>query len=161
MGSATARALVEKHPECEITILDLSPPGSVHRVPSNVAFIQGDITSADDIRKGVARVMPSVVIHTAGIVPPITERYRRRLQSLVWRINVDGTKNVLAAAKASGVKALVYTSSCCAVTDDVNVEYHNIDERWPTSHSSLIYGESKVFHCNPLLPFSYTNRIFS
>lgn len=145
VGSATARALEEKHPECEITLLDMNPPGSIHRVPSNATFIQADITSSDDVMKAMMKVKPSVVIHTAGIVPPLGERYGRRLQTLVWRINVEGTKNVLAAAKASSVKALVYTSSCCAITDDMDVEYRNIDERWPTSRSSLIYGESKVF----------------
>lgn len=144
VGSATARALAEKYPECEITLLDMNPPGSVHRVPPNATFIQADITSPDDVTKAMVMAMPSVVIHTAGIIPPLSERYGRRLQSLVWAVNVEGTKNVLAAAKASGVKALVYTSSCCAVTDNLNDEYHNIDERWPTSHSSFIYGESKV-----------------
>ncbi|KAK2767628.1 erg26, C-3 sterol dehydrogenase [Arachnomyces sp. PD_36] len=144
VGSAIARALAEKHPECDITLLDRNPPGPVHLVPSSATFIQADVTSADDVMKALRKASPSVVIHTAGLVPPLGERYRRRLQSFVWRINVEGTKNVLAAAKGSGVKAFVYTSSCCAVTDNLNSEYHNIDESWPTSHSSLIYGESKA-----------------
>jgi len=144
VGSATARALAEKHPECAITIIDIKPPNATHVLPSNISFIQADVTSPEEIKEAVKKVSPVVLIHTAGIVPPLSERYGRKLQSLVWKINVDGTRNVLEAAKQAGVQAFIYTSSCCAVTDDMRIPYPNIDERWPTSRSSLIYGESKV-----------------
>lgn len=158
VGSATARALAEKHPQCDITLLDMNPPGSVHRVPLNAAFMQVDISSAIDVMKAVTMVKPSVVIHAAGAVPPVSERYGRRQRSLFWRVNVEGTKNVLAAAKASGVEALVFTSSCSAVTDNMDVEYRNVDETWPVSHSSFIYGESKVF--TPEGQSTYIDQIY-
>jgi sterol-4alpha-carboxylate 3-dehydrogenase (decarboxylating) len=61
-------------------------------------------------------------------------------------VNVEGTRNMLAAARESGVEAFVYTSSCCCVTDNMSIQYPNIDESWPLSHQSLVYGESKVSH---------------
>jgi sterol-4alpha-carboxylate 3-dehydrogenase (decarboxylating) len=73
----------------------------------------------------------------------INSRYRRRLESLVRNINVEGTKNVLEAAVQSGCKCFVYTSSCCVVTDDMSQSYANIDEKWPVAGRSSIYGESK------------------
>lgn len=48
------------------------------------------------------------------------------------------------AARKCGCRAFVYTSSCCAVTDDMSKSYANMDERWPVSQKSSIYGESKV-----------------
>jgi sterol-4alpha-carboxylate 3-dehydrogenase (decarboxylating) len=48
------------------------------------------------------------------------------------------------AARACGCQAFVYTSSCCAVTDDMSRPYANMDEGWPVSEKSSIYGESKV-----------------
>lgn len=48
------------------------------------------------------------------------------------------------AASRCGCKAFVYTSSCCAVTDDMSKPYANIDERWPVAAKSSIYGESKA-----------------
>jgi sterol-4alpha-carboxylate 3-dehydrogenase (decarboxylating) len=84
------------------------------------------------------------VIHSAAIIPPLSERYGRRLKKLVFEVNVEGTRHVLDAARQSGCSALVYTSSCCAVMDDMSVSYANIDERWPVSPVSSIYGESKV-----------------
>ncbi|KAJ9354848.1 hypothetical protein DTO027B9_4564 [Paecilomyces variotii] len=144
VGSATARALAEKHPECAITIVDIRPPDSTHELPTNITFIKADVTARREIEEVVLKTKPVVVIHTAGIVPVLGERYGRKLKDLVWKINVEGTDNVLQAAKQAGVEAFVHTSSCCAITDDMSVPYCNIDERWPTSRSSLIYGESKA-----------------
>jgi sterol-4alpha-carboxylate 3-dehydrogenase (decarboxylating) len=77
-------------------------------------------------------------------VPELGERYSRRLQNLVWETNVESTRILLDASKRSGVQAFVYTSSCCATTDDMRLSYANINETWPTSHTSSIYGEYKV-----------------
>lgn len=144
VGSAVARAVAEKHPSCTITIIDVNPPGPTHVVPDSAAFIKADITQLPELTEAVLRVKPDIVIHTAGIVPVLSERFGRRLEQLVWTVNVQGTKNMLKVAKQAEVQAFVYTSSCCAVTDDMDVPYPNIDERWPTSRSSLIYGESKA-----------------
>lgn len=145
VGAATARALAERHSECAITIIDLHPPGPTHAVPASATFIQADITNADETSEVLQRTRPDIVIHTAGIVPDLAERFARRLQNHVWRVNVEGTKNMLEAAKKSGSMAFIYTSSCCAVTDDMVMPYPNVDESWPTSRTSLIYGESKVW----------------
>ncbi|KAL2863812.1 uncharacterized protein BJX67DRAFT_235087 [Aspergillus lucknowensis] len=144
VGAATARAFAEKHPECAITIIDLQPPGPTHVVPDSASFIRIDITNADETSKVLQQVRPDVVVHTAGIVPSLAERFGRRLKKHVWRVNVEGTRNMLEAAKGSGVDAFVYTSTCCVVTDDMRMPYPNIDEGWPTSPTSLIYGESKA-----------------
>ncbi|KAJ5095861.1 hypothetical protein NUU61_005217 [Penicillium alfredii] len=51
---------------------------------------------------------------------------------------------MLEAARQAGVKAFVYTSTCCVVTDDMRMSHLNINKQWPTSRVSLNYGESKV-----------------
>ncbi|KAE8353976.1 NAD(P)-binding protein [Aspergillus coremiiformis] len=144
VGSAIVRALAEKHPMCAITIIDLKPPGPVHTVPKDIKFIQVDITIQDEVFSALQQVKPDVIIHTAGIVPALSERFGRRLEGHVWRINVEGTQHLVQAAKQTGVKSFIYTSSCGVVIDHMDVPYHNIDERWPTPPSSLIYGESKA-----------------
>ncbi|KAL4955555.1 hypothetical protein BDW69DRAFT_160404 [Aspergillus filifer] len=144
VGAAIARAFAERRPECAITIIDLQPPGPTHIVPDNASFIQADIINAAEVAKALEQTQPDVVIHTAGIVPGLAERFGRRLEKHVWQINFDGTRNMLDAAKKSGSKAFVYTSTCCVVTDDLETPYPNIDENWPTSRTSLIYGESKA-----------------
>lgn len=144
VGAAIARALAEKHPECAITIIDRKPPGPVHTLPDRLEFIKVDVTIQEEVSKAIEQVGPDIIIHAAGIVPALSERFGRRLEGDVWTTNVGGTEHILQAAKRNGVKGFIYTSSCCVVTDQMGVPYHNIDEQWPTPPSSLIYGESKV-----------------
>lgn len=144
VGSAIARAVAEQHSNCIITVLDRNPPNSTHELPGHIAFIQADTTIAEEVQKALEQAKPEIVIHTAGLVPVLSERFARRLEQEVWKINVEGTRNMLAAAREAGAKGFVYTSTCCVVTDDMSTPYYNIDERWPVPQSSLIYGESKV-----------------
>lgn len=145
VGAAIARELAERHPECAITIIDLHPPGPMHVVPDRATFIKVDVTVPEQVTKALQQTRPDLVIHTAGIVPALAERFGRRLEQHVWRINLEGTRNMLVAAQQSGSKAFIYTSTCCVVTDYLGMPWPNIDERWPTPHTgSLIYGESKV-----------------
>ncbi|KAI9039018.1 NAD(P)-binding protein [Aspergillus affinis] len=144
VGAAIARALVEKHPQCSLTIIDLNPPGSTHVVPEGVSFFRVDVTNKEEVRQTIQQIKPDIVIHTAGIVPRVSERFARRLEGLTQKVNVEGTRNMLEVAKMSGVKGFIYTSTCCVVTDYLDMPFPNIDEKWPASRSSLIYGESKA-----------------
>ena len=152
LGSAIVDAVQKQHPEWVVSILDLTLPN----VPKpNVRYEGGDITDAASVRAIVGSIKPDVIIHSAGLVPELAFRYGREQRDRVFSINVDGTRNMLAAAKSSGVKAFVWTGSCTAITDDFRHQYRNMDERWPTSSHSLIYGESKASPC----PFRPTGLI--
>lgn len=141
VGSAIVDALQEKHPEWALTVLDLRNPATAR---SQVKYLNGDITLPADVKEAFEVAKPVLLIHTAGLVPALAERYGRKDRDKVFKVNVEGTRNMLDAAKENGVKAFVWTGSCTAVTDDLKDQYPNVDERWPTSKHSLIYGESKV-----------------
>ena len=145
LGSAIIDAVQEKHPEWIVTVLDLDSP-NVSR--PNIKYENGNITNATAVNTLVDRIKPDVIIHSAGWVPGLTVRYGREHRDRVFNVNVNGTRNMLAAAKSSRVKAFVWTGSCTAITDDMRYQYRNIDERWPTSSHSLIYGESKASRCS-------------
>mmetsp|Transcript_8293 Transcript_8293/g.11419 ORF Transcript_8293/g.11419 Transcript_8293/m.11419 type:complete len:342 (+) Transcript_8293:21-1046(+) len=74
-----------------------------------VDYILGDITKVDDLKKAFVGVQ--CVIHTASSTHNVHNH------DLVFKINVQGTKNVIEACVASGVKELVYTSSASVVFD--------------------------------------------
>ncbi|KAM0796436.1 hypothetical protein BDR22DRAFT_526335 [Usnea florida] len=141
LGSAIVQAVQEQHPEWVVTVLDLTVPAEPRR---NITYKSGDVTNATCVNALVDSIKPDVIIHSAGLVPELAFRYGREQQDRVFNVNINGTRNMLAAAKSSGVKAFVWTGSCTAITDDMSREYRNIDERWPTSAHSLIYGESKA-----------------
>jgi len=144
VGTSIVRALRERHPKCHITVVDVQGLNNGFMQEPNISFIQADITSPQNILDVLIKSQPEIVIHSAGIVPPLGERYSRSMEKDVMRVNVEGTRNTLHAAKAAHCAAFVYTSSCTVVTDDVSIDYANIDERWPVAYRSSIYGESKV-----------------
>jgi len=141
LGSFIVDAVLERYPEWAVTVVDLKLPTALN---PKVAYEVGDVTNVTSITAVVEKVSPTVIIHSAGLVPELAGRYGRQQEGPVFDVNVNSTRNMLAAAKASAVKAFVWTGSCTAVTDDMRYQYANIDERWPTSSHSLIYGESKV-----------------
>jgi sterol-4alpha-carboxylate 3-dehydrogenase (decarboxylating) len=144
VGSAIVSALNDQFPGCEIIIFDKSTNQCRPDVTSRLRNIQVDITFPRDVKAAFEQVKPDLVIHSAGYVPPLSKRYSRELEKSVQEVNVYGTQHVLDAALESKCRGLIYTSSCCAVTDDLTGQFANIDERWPVSPKSLIYGESKV-----------------
>ncbi len=141
VGRAIIDAAKEKHPDWAITVLDLKNPSQSN---SDIRYVIGDITVAAEVHRIVEETKPNIIVHTAGIVPGLADRYKRRQREVVWNTNVNGTQNVLDAARGNGVEAVVWTGSCTAVTDDMRYQYPNIDETCPTSDHSLIYGESKA-----------------
>ncbi|KAL9597784.1 MAG: hypothetical protein Q9219_004911 [cf. Caloplaca sp. 3 TL-2023] len=141
LGSAIVTAMRESHPEWILSILDLRRPTDTK---PGISFWDCDVTDSAAVEEVICRIKPTAVIHTAGMVPDLVDRYGRKARGKVFKVNVEGTRNVLAAAKSNGVKALVWTGSCTAVTDDFSKQYPNINESWPVSSHSLIYGESKA-----------------
>ena len=146
VGSAIVHAVLDAFPDAAIGVLDLDMTKLPENVKSNprVQQFRADITKRKSIGPAIASFKPSIIVHTAGIVPPLAERHERRMQAVVYEVNVEGTRNVIQASIENRVPALVYTSSCCSVIDDVRKSYRNIDEKFPTSKKSSIYGESKV-----------------
>ena len=139
-------ALQTRHPDWKLSVLDVKSPDAWKA--EEIQYYQADVTNLNETTEAFKKANPTLVIHTAGWVPGGPARYARKDFGAVMKVNVDGTRNALEAAKATGVKAFVYTSSCCIVTDDMNHEYPNMDESLPTGLATLIYGYSKV--CQPL-----------
>ncbi|NMP37284.1 MAG: NAD-dependent epimerase/dehydratase family protein [Clostridiales bacterium] len=70
----------------------------------NCEKVYGDVTEPDSLLKAFEGA--DVVYHLAGIIDVNTGN-----DEIIWKVNVDGTKNVVKACKACGVKRLVYASS--------------------------------------------------
>lgn len=75
------------------------------KVPG-VEFIQGDLRSLASV-EGAIKGM-EVVFHVATAAPTGAGALNKALMD---GVNVEGTKNVIAACQAHGVKKLIYTSS--------------------------------------------------
>ncbi|OMP87579.1 Sterol-4-alpha-carboxylate 3-dehydrogenase, decarboxylating [Diplodia seriata] len=130
LGHHIVKLLGERYPTSRVSVLDLRT--SSNRLP-HATYHDGDITDAGALRALFATQLAGadVVIHTASPhavgVP----------DEVLRKVNLDGTRNLLEAAREAGVKAFVYTSSASVVFDGV-IELVNADERYP-----IVAGEGQ------------------
>ncbi len=116
-----------------------------------VELIRGDVTSADDCARAVAGV--TAVYHLAGVVSRDPDDGQRMM-----RTHVDGTRHLLTAAAAAGVRRVVVasTSGTVAVSarDEVLDESAGSAEElvagWPY-YVSKIYQERLAFELGTTL----------
>ncbi|MDR2245149.1 MAG: NAD(P)-dependent oxidoreductase [Treponema sp.] len=94
--------------------------------------IPGDITNADLLRAAVSLCRAEKIIHLAALQMP----FCRANPSLGARVNVEGTVNIFEAARAAGIKKVVYSSSTAV--------YGNAAD----------YPEGEFSHDSPLIPRS-------
>ena len=77
--------------------------------------IMGDVCDIDILEKAFEGA--ETVYHVAGVVDISGTKDKQ-----VWKVNVEGTKNVVAACKKAGVKNLIYVSSVDAIHVDDDME---------------------------------------
>ncbi|NOD49009.1 NAD-dependent epimerase/dehydratase family protein [Ruegeria sp. HKCCD5849] len=120
----------------EVFATDLRGPESL---PEYVAFLPMDVTS-DAPARVITKVKPDVIVHLASIVTPTPKMGR----AAAYAVDVEGTRKVVNAAIANGVRRLVVTSSGAAYG------YH-ADNRIPLRERDPLRG-------NPEFPYSDHKR---
>ena len=117
-----------------------------------IEIVQGDITNAEGVRAAVEGV--GAVLHLAAILPPNSERNR----DLTFRVNVDGTKNIIAALEQSAPDTrMVFTSSISTYGDTSGEEP---PVRVGHSQSAIdIYADSKIEGEKLIFESSLTNTV--
>ncbi len=93
-------------PKAGLTIRALDLPGQVsdNKTAANVEMLSGDIGKPEDCQRLCAGAAGGLLIHTAGIIHP-------KKVSEFYAVNLEGTRNLLNAAVAAGVKRAVIVSS--------------------------------------------------
>lgn len=103
VGQALLRHLVDGQSAIRVVVRD-----SARSVPPGMEPAIGDVLEYSSLERAFQGA--DVVFHVAGVnkmcIPDATEMYR---------VNVDGTRNVLKAAAAAGVRRVVYTSSAATI----------------------------------------------
>ncbi|KAG5716363.1 Sterol-4-alpha-carboxylate 3-dehydrogenase, decarboxylating [Termitomyces sp. T112] len=115
------------------TVVSLDIVQRYHDVP----FFSVDITDEEQVADALRKSGATCIIHTAS--PPATINN----PALFFKVNVDGTKAIIAAAVAAGVRKLVYTSSAGVVFNGGDLI--NVDERLAPPEVPLdAYNDSKA-----------------
>jgi nucleoside-diphosphate-sugar epimerase len=100
--------------------------------PPGTAALAGDLTDAGSLRSAVESVAPECVVHLAA------EIASQRDPAKVERVNVDGTRSLIAACEAAGVGRIVFSST--VVTGDAKGAVLDEETELPVETA---YGRSK------------------
>ena len=130
------RALLTELKDHEVFATDLQRPDDL---PDGVIYLRMDVTTGEPARV-IGKVKPDVIVHLASIVTPPPKMGREA----AYAVDVEGTRKVVNAAIANGVRRLVVTSSGAAYG------YH-ADNRVPLRESDPLRG-------NPEFPYSDHKR---
>lgn len=107
LGRNLVRALLEAG--CPVTALINRTPWAGEQ-PAGLTLVTGDIRSPADMDRACAGI--DTVFHTAALIALLGGRFASAAyRDAAWKINVEGTDNVIAACRRQGVRRLVYTSS--------------------------------------------------
>jgi nucleoside-diphosphate-sugar epimerase len=135
-GLADVEPLRDPDPDLEIRGLVLPgqrPPAGLE-LP-RVELIEGDLRNPADCARLCAGARDALLFHAAGVIHP--HRVRE-----FYQVNVEGTRNVLAAAVAAGVRRAVIVSSNSPCGTNPHPD-HLFDETSPY-RPYMHYGRSKM-----------------
>jgi len=136
IGSHVARALTEAGHTARVLRRPNSKLNLLEGIPVQHAL--GDVMDADSLR--AAMVGCDWVFHVAAIAD-----YWRAQRVKMYLVNVEGTRRVLEAARAAGVRRVVFTSSAAAVglrpdgqPSDESDPFNLPPARFPYGHSKWL-----------------------
>ena len=136
IGSALVQKLVNTPDEVSILVRKSSDLTSLTDVLNKVNLVYGDIAdraSLDSALKGI-----DLVYHSAGLTYMGDKK-----NELLYKINVDGTHNILEASAAAGVKRVIHVSSITAVGIAFDKIPLNESSEWNFHAITLEYARTK------------------
>ncbi|MEW6094668.1 MAG: SDR family oxidoreductase [Chloroflexota bacterium] len=106
IGNVLVRKLLEQGEKVRALIWRGEDTSSIRDL--ELERVEGDVLDPESLRPALEGV--DTVYHLAGLISIMPGR-----QPFVWKVNVEGTRNVLEAARRANVRRLVYTSSIHAI----------------------------------------------
>lgn len=114
VGNAIVRSLAARGRSVRVLARNVDKARTV--IPEHVEVVLGDITDPSSLRKAFAGA--GVVYHAAGL----PEQWLADPNGFA-RVNVGGTENAIEAARASGARRFVYTSTIDVFRAEPGAEY--------------------------------------
>ena len=135
IGSRLAAALVRRGDEVSVLDVRREPV-----VPSDafgrVHLFEGQIQEPELVDSVVEESRPEAIFHLAAILSGRAEDEPDR----AWRVNLDGTRNVLEAARCQAVGRVVFTSTVATYGAGIAGAAGPDTPQWPAG----LYGVTKV-----------------
>ena len=132
VGSRLLRRFIDAGVDCRALVR----PGK--EVPAGASPVEGDLFDSDSLKRAVEGV--SAIVHLAAV-------FRTQNEDDIWRGNLDGTKNLIAATKAHAPQVRFITASTGLVYD-ADASHPGLED--DATHPKLAYPASKIAAENEL-----------
>jgi threonine 3-dehydrogenase len=136
----------------EVISTDLAPRPPSHAHAQSRSWQRLDVTDAAATRAMFEKIQPEMVFHLAAILSASGEKN----PTLAYDVNQTGTWNVLEAARQTGVKRLVFTSSIAVFGPPPSGPLPDPTPDDVALHPTTMYGVTKV--AGELLCAYYTKK---
>ena len=135
IGSRLAASLIRRGDQ--VVVLDVNNE-PLYPTPefSKADICPGGVDDRELVMATVAEARPDSIFHLAAILSGGAEKDPDR----TWRVNLEGTRNVLEAAVAAGVNRVVFTSTIATYGAGVPEPVNEHTPQWPSG----LYGATKV-----------------
>ena len=138
LGRAVLQLLLAH--SCRILALVMDKDPLAYTIPENVTVFCGDLTDKDTLRSFFAAGGDNFcVLHCAGIVSVASKP-----DEAVYRVNVQGTQNIIDLCCEFGAEKLVYVSSVHAIPEKPAPETITEPDRFAPDEILGDYGKSKA-----------------
>lgn len=107
-----------------------------NEILSKVDWIKGDILDINSLENAMNHV--DVVIHSAAIVS-----FHKKLREQMYKINIEGTANVVNMALEKKIKRFIHISSVAAIGRTAKGQTVNEEKKWVNSKLNTHYAISK------------------
>lgn len=136
LGNNIVKQLIEKG--CRVRGLVLKGDKAVRHIPKGVEIVYGDLTDKTSLEKFFDVEKEQIVcIHCASIV-----YLKEELSELVYRVNVEGTQNIIDFCLEKNVEKLVYVSSTGTVAELPHGEFMREPEKFDLDKIVGYYGKT-------------------
>lgn len=135
VGSYLCRYLLEKGEQVTALKRKNSKLDLVHDIKDLITWVEGDMLDAILLNEVCEKV--DYVYHAAAVVS-----YEQNKKDDMYVVNVTGTRNIVDAANAKGIKKLLFVSSIAALGKK-EVSKNTIDELVSAETWNSNYGQSK------------------
>jgi len=119
-------------------VLSYYYPNNFQEYYGRIEWISGDVLNTADLSEAMENV--DIVIHCAAVVS-----FRRRDFHKLWKVNREGTANVVNVALESGVKKLIHVSSTAAIGSDGQLPdgLKRESNHWNANEEATTYSYTK------------------
>lgn len=137
LGSYIIKALIEKGYAVRAIRRSNKLPFYISKeIFDNVEWVDGDILDVISLEEAMQGI--DTVIHSAAVVS-----FHKRDRELMYRVNVEGTANVVNIALEQNVNRLIHISSVAALGRTMTGGSVSEEKKWEESKANTHYAKSK------------------